>query len=322
MPNPLIAMPPFVSPSSPKISPSSLVTLTASNGDGSYTFSVWDNQTGGTLQITGANTATWTSGPQTGMDTIQVVDGQGTVTTRDIVVMNGPTLGTLRADCKFRTDKTNSGFVSDPEWNKWINDGYYELYDRLVTAYDNDYNVADPYLFLSDGVTERYPLAPDFYKLLGLDVQIAGTTSGWMPVPRINFVERNKYATPYQIFYGIRTNLHYRLTDKYVWLIPIPAAGQWMRAHYVPRMSQLVLDSDILDGISGWEEYVRVHACINARVKAEEDASEFKEAKSQMGARIDAIAESRDIANPGTISDTRNQEDWGGGGSNTGFGGL
>ena len=322
MPNPLTFMPPMLTPSSPKTSPTGSIPLAAVGGDGTYTISVYDNQSGGSLLVTGPSTCTWTAGPQTGMDTLLVTDGQGTTSTRDVVVMAGPTLASMRGDAKERVDLVNSTHITDAEWNKWINAGYYELYDRLVTAYDNDYNLADPYPFLTDGVTERYLLPPDFYKLKGVDVQVAGNNSGWMTIPKVNFGERNKYAMPYQIYYGIRTNLHYRLSDKYIWFLPIPTGGQWLRIHYVPRLSKLENDTDVLDGISGWEEYVIVHACINARVKREEDSSDFRTQKADMGSRVDAIAENRDIANPGTITDTRSHDDWDGGGSNSGFGSM
>lgn len=317
MPNPITTMPPYISPSSPKTGPNGTVSLKVWNGSGSgYTFSVYDNKTGGHLVVTSGNSATWTAGPVPGMDTIQVQDGMGYRVTRDIEVIDGPTLLSLRNDCKQRGNWENDPFFSDDDWNKWINAGYYELYDRLVTAYDNDYNLADPYPFLSDGITERYPLPYDFFKLKGVDVQVAGNQSGWLSVPRVNFPERNRFAIPYQLYYGIRTNLHYRLSGKFIWLMPVPAAGQWLRMHYVQRMTPLVADTDVLDGVSGWEEYVIAHACMNARIRAEEDASDFRQIKADMAGRIDAIAESRDIANPGTISDTRSQDD----GSNSGTG--
>src|SRR5512141_807336 len=319
MPHPITNRPPYVSPSSPKTSPGGTVELKVWNGSGSgYVFSVWDNKSGGSLLTTSSNSATWTAGSVPGLDSIQVVDGYGNRVTRDIEVLeDGRTLATLRADAKDRCDMKNDQIVSDAEWNKWINGGYYELYDRLVTAYDNDYNLADPYPFMTDGITERYVLPPDFYKLTGVAVQVGGLQAGWLSVPRVNFPERNRYSVPFQLYYGIRTNLHYRLAGKFLWLLPLPAAGQWMRLHFVPRMTPLVADTDVVDGVSGWEEYIIAHACMNARIKQELDANDFRQVKADMAGRIDAIAESRDIANPGTITDTRGTDD---GGFNSGQG--
>src|SRR6185437_7428210 len=68
-------------------------------------------------------------------------------------------LQALRLASQQRADRVNSNFVTLPEWNTFINQAMYELYDLLITAYE-DYFLADPIQFTTNGSTSSYPL-PD-----------------------------------------------------------------------------------------------------------------------------------------------------------------
>jgi hypothetical protein len=61
-------------------------------------------------------------------------------------------LGALRLASQQRADRVNSQFVTTQEWNFFINQAMFELYDLLVTCYD-DYFLAPGAQFISDGVT-------------------------------------------------------------------------------------------------------------------------------------------------------------------------
>ncbi len=305
---PAFKPPLYIVPTLPKTSPSGQVQLTAIAGSGSgYAFTIVTNNSGGTVN---SGSGLYTAGTNSNCtDVVQVTDGIGLTALREVQVMDGPTLGQIRLECQQRLDLVNSSFIGNPEWLSYINGSAFELYDKLVYAYGANYNLAPPYIFTTDGQSEFYPLPIDLYKHLGLDVQIANTTSGYLPVPRFNFAERNKFMVPYQVFYGIRTNLHYEIAGSKLWVLPIAAAGQNMRLHYVPRFTKLMNDTDVLDGLSGWEDYVKVDVCIKAGNKRETDVSVFMAQKSELGQRIDEIAIERDIGSPATVVDTRAVED-------------
>jgi hypothetical protein len=78
-------------------------------------------------------------------------------------------------------------------------------------------------------------------------------------------------------------------------------------------------DSDTLDGVSGWEEYVITDCCIKALAKEESDPSIFMAQKAALLLRIEAAAENRDAGSPATVSDTGGTDQWTAGG---GFWGL
>ncbi len=216
----------------------------------------------------------------------------------------------LRTAAKQRASMENSPFISDAEWNANINSSYARLYDRLVTLYGEDYFVKDPaYTFTTDGTSESYPLPTDFYKLLGVDVQMSSGPQGWMPIRPFQFQERNRYNLPLGLVYTGSLNLRYRLTANKLWLIPTAASGQTIQIRYVPRLTPLVNDTDIADGYSGWLDLVTVDAAIKALRKQQLDASELMADKAELIKEIEDAAVNRDAALPQTVGDNRHAHD-------------
>lgn len=221
------------------------------------------------------------------------------------------TLLSVRNQSKFRSDMVNSTFISDAEWNSYIANSYKELYDLLLSAYGNDYYVAPPVSFQTDGVNDKYALpdgtlyssAPAFYKLLGVDLQTQGGQI-WQTLKPFNFTERNRYS-PYgaQTLYR-NTAIRYRLTGSNVWFTPVPQSGLTMRLWYIPEPATLSADTDTFDGISGWEEYVIIDSAIKALQKEESDVSILMAQKQAMLARIQTMAENRDAGSPATVVDS------------------
>jgi hypothetical protein len=220
-------------------------------------------------------------------DTIQAPT-LGAVTPLTVVTGPGTTkLGDVRTACKERVGMESSTFITDAEWNSYINASVQELYGMLIQAFGNDYYTATPYQITTDGTNERYALPTDFFKLLGVDLKWPGAPSGWVTLKPFAFQERNAAQ------YGSGS--------------ATPASGQVIQIHYAPRIGALANDSDTLDGVNGWEEYVITDCCIKALAKEESDVSVFLAQKAALVARIQAEAENRDAGMPATVVDIHSQ---------------
>jgi len=95
---------------------------------------------------------------------VAAVNGSGTspfTTAQSIVpAMSGQrSLGEVRLMCQQRADRVNSQFVTTPEWNQYIVQAQYELYDLLITC-NQSYYIAPTAAFISNGNSYLYPL-PD-----------------------------------------------------------------------------------------------------------------------------------------------------------------
>jgi hypothetical protein len=148
------------------------------------------------------------------------------------------TLPQLREATRQRADMVHSTFISDEEFNSYINASYFELYDLLVQKYGNDYYVKE-YSFSLQGNVERYDLPEDFYKLLGVDLSISNGPDGYVTLRPFSLAERNRYSTAnVQTWIGV-TNLRYRLSGNKLWFTPSPNMGQTIRLWYIPRLENL-----------------------------------------------------------------------------------
>lgn len=243
-------------------------------------------------------------------------------------------LSQIRLKAKQRADRVNSQFVTDSEWDSYINQSMFELYDLLITVYE-DYYLATPAQFVVDGTTFLYPLpdgaltfqngvnpavtfvAPPFYKLMGVDLALNNATNAYVTVNKFEFINRNRFVYPNtaSTIYGV-FNLQYRVMGSNIEFIPTPTSGQQVRLWYIPRLMELLNDTDITTtGISGWIEYVIVKAAYYALTKEESETGPLVMQLQALTDRINSSASNRDAGQPDKISDTRsgNGNGWGNG---------
>lgn len=251
-------------------------------------------------------------------------------------------LGQIRLMAKQRADRVDSQFITTPEWNNYINLAYFELYDLIVTVYE-DYFVAPFASFRANGTDFLYPL-PDgiipffdnngttftpkpLYKLLGVDLALNNANNAYVTINKFNLIDRNRFVYPNtaSTIYGV-FNLQYRmLGTNQIEFIPTPSGGQTIRLIYVPRLSQLLMDTDVsVAGISGWMQYVIVRAAKYALDKEESDTMKLDEELIFLRKRIEESAMNRDAGQPDSVSDIRStngQRGGGGWGPSGGIGG-
>lgn len=247
----------------------------------------------------------------------------------------------IRLAAQQMCDRVNSNFVSKPEWNKFINLAADELYDLVTTTYE-DYQMADPVYFTTNGNQSAYNLPdgvtvfqdangqdvtpPPIYKLSGIDLGLNNAANGFVTVSKYNFIDRNRYVFPNtaSTIYGV-FGLQYRFLGNKIRFIPQPSSSQPIGVWFIPRRVQLLKDSDISEGYNGWIRYVIVRSAKYALDKEETDTTKLDEEITFLKQRIEGSAPNRDEGQADTISDVRSAQgygpDGGNGGGSGGFGG-
>lgn len=242
-------------------------------------------------------------------------------------------LSQIRFLAQDAADMIGSNFITSSTWNIYINQSSFELYDLLTDTFEDYFLVPQPLLLVSDGALNSFPLpngqnyisaytadipAPMFYKLRGVDNNIGGNSNGSVTLRKYQFINRNKYtwqnlATGYPWL----DNLQYRVMDNRIYFIPNPPMNQSLYIWYIPRLPQLLQETDVLDGVSGWTEYVIIDAAIKAKRKQDLDISILAAQKMAIIKRIEDAAANRDVGEPERISQTRSGRngDYGYGGS-------
>lgn len=234
----------------------------------------------------------------------------------------------LRLRCRQKADRVNSQFVTDSELNTFIRLSGYELYDLLITAYEDIYS--DKFVYIqTNGTTQYYPLpngvtnylggnyngttgtpSPAFYKMAGMDLSVNTSTvsPAWVTLRKYNFIDRNKFVYPNSTstIYGVY-NMSYRVMGDNIKIIPTPAGNQTIRMWYSPKLPRLMADTDMTNlGFSGWLDYVIVRAALYMLVKEEgTEVSALKEELLFLKTRIEQASQNRDASMPDTISNVR-----------------
>ena len=202
------------------------------------------------------------------------------------------TLLQLRTLAREESDMESTTFISDSEFNSYINQSAFELYDLLVGSYGEEYYATNA-SFITDGTAEAYALpngtnfsgALKFYKLIGVSYQVS--TNRYITLKRFNFADRNRSFS----------NM-------------IADSGKTIRLDYIPAMTTLDADGDTLDGINGWDEYIIVDAARKAKSKEESSTIDLANRKMELKSRIEGMAQARDAGSPATVVDSYNYNDY------------
>lgn len=278
------------------------------------------------------------------------IDGTGPYSSITQMVAAPPSemsLFELRLRSQQAADRVESSFVGTSEWNSFLRLAMYELYDILMTSYE-DYFASAAAFIPTNGSIANYPLpdgvtnylggsfggtsgtpAPAFYKLAGVDLNIntSTITPSRVTLLRYDFIKRNQYVYPNSTstIYGVY-NMRYRLMGNNINIIPTPAGGQNLILWYSPKLPALLQDTDLTTlGTSGWLRYVIVRASKYALDKEEGTDTSKQDAELVfLKLRIEQAASNRDAGVADTISETRvdpayGGTGWGGGSANGGW---
>lgn len=204
------------------------------------------------------------------------------------------TLSYLKGQVRSRADQQNSNFVTDSELTDFINGSASALYDLLVETAE-DYYVQMISIPIIQG-TNEYTLPSLFYKVLGVDYYVNNKP---VPMSRFNFRDRHLYnyldARPEIVRYAVwGQNLVFKPKSP-----TIASVNLW----YVPAITKLVSDTDTLDGVNGWEEFIILDAAIKCMAKEESDPSVLIVQLNAVKERIKTMAKDRDQGEPRTTTD-------------------
>lgn len=204
------------------------------------------------------------------------------------------TLGYLKEQVRARADQQHSQFVKDAELVDFINGSASALYDMLVQVAE-DYFVTSTTFPIIPG-TNEYTLPSNFYIVLGVDYLV---NSKPVPMSRFNFRDRHLYnyldARPEIVRYGIWGQ---QLVFK-----PQAPKSATVVLWYVPTITKLVNDSDVLDGVNGWEEFIILDSAIKAMIKEESDPSALIAQLQMVKDRIATMSKDRDQGEPQKTTD-------------------
>lgn len=210
------------------------------------------------------------------------------------------TLLELRTRARQRADMVNSQFVTDAELNTYINIGLTELYDIVVSAFE-DYFTTNVNFTVTTGDT--YTLPADFYKLRALDFSSNGS---WIACKEFQFNERNNSQTGINWINGTGPVRSYRIMGDSLLLQPTASATGLYRLWYVPSQVALTTDGQsIPSALSrfGWDEYIVLLAAERMLSKEESSITDVRNERTELQNRITQMAANRQVDQSSVIQD-------------------
>lgn len=219
------------------------------------------------------------------------------------------TLASLNEQVRERADMVNSNFVLDPELTVYINNSAKELYDILVSRFEDQFLYTDPSTFdtptatITSEADNWFSVSDNVYKLRGVDKQISGDR--WITLTRFNFNERNTFLNQGPRAYMGQTAVQYRLMDQKILILPKNSSVGTYRYWYIPKFVEMTDAIDLPASMDMWSEYIVVDSAIKCLTKEESDTSALQLAKQQLTQRIEAMASNRDAGMPDKVSNVR-----------------
>lgn len=205
----------------------------------------------------------------------------------------------LRERARQRADMERSQYISDSELNTYLQQSWFELYDILVSRFEDYYSTTVTSTVASG--SSEITLPADFYKLRGVDYQL--DANNYTTLRHFNFLERNKRARNFDRLIAGRRNIVYRLMANKLLLLPENDAVGTYRVWYIPRCPTFSDDSSAVTNVLDFDEYIVVDAAIKMLSKEESDIAPLLTEKAALKARIESMASNRDAGEPATVQD-------------------
>ncbi len=204
---------------------------------------------------------------------------------------------------------TGSLFITDTadSLDQWINEGAQKLHDLYVQAYGEDYAEKSAALTTVANQTD-YTLPTDFYKLLGVELPVAGLQRS---LKLYNRAERNVFAGQ-SVAFSAATLPRYKLSKGVIRLLPAPASILVGKFWYAPLLqvtngvtvtNLLVAAADTIDFPNGAERYVIKYAARIAMSKQESDVRDITAELDKEEAQLQVLIEERNAAEPKSAVD-------------------
>jgi len=149
--------------------------------------------------------------------------------------MGTVTLSSLRDQVRQRADMERSNFVTNDELDVYINNSFKEMYDIIVSRFEDYYTVKTLFT-ISEGNT--YDLPDNFYKARGVDYDLGGS---YAELSKWNFRDRNYLDRPTSLLSRTRIDYRrYRLIDQTIEIVPEAKATGNYRLWYTPSAPDMI----------------------------------------------------------------------------------
>lgn len=219
--------------------------------------------------------------------------------------MRTRTLLELRTGARQLADCVNDANIPDAMATDWVNDEIADLWEEVFAA-DPDRFVAMVTIATTSG-TRAYDVPDDFMSIRRIDWLNGGTRIPIEPAPLLEMDTSTDVGgtSPGRVVYRVMGGGLDGSTAQ-LYLFPDPGTSTY-EMWYVTAPALLSGDTDVYDGVAGWERFVMYGVASKMLERQERDSTPFRMEKERARKSIQTMARRRDSGRAKRITDVRSQ---------------
>jgi hypothetical protein len=192
----------------------------------------------------------------------------------------------------------SSSFITRAELEGYVNNSGGELWDILMTRYEDYTTTPEWTQFSLSGSNYQYTLPADCVKIRGVEYYDVGD---WSTLKRYTLEDRDRWRdTQWRWGSGDR---RYTILGSRLSFVPEDEASGQYRFRYIQAWTTLTGSSQTVSLPNGWEEYLVVDAAIKCKQKEESDTAALEMRKAGLLRRIEAASSNRDAGEQEFLTD-------------------
>jgi hypothetical protein len=203
----------------------------------------------------------------------------------------------LRASARSKADEEATGFITDAELDRFINQGLRIVYGKIAQSFEDYFVIkgtsGNGGLISVLANTQEYNLPTDHLKLVRVERRNTNDSNenNWRKLQRLN-IGNDQINDFYPVREGRDQGYGYFVAGNKIFLRPVPSGGFDMRLWYIPKVTTLVNTTDVPGIPEEYQELVAEYASIQCLRKSGEGI--YKEAMDlfniELGNLLDTIS--------------------------------
>lgn len=224
----------------------------------------------------------------------------------------------IRASARAKADEEATGFISNTEINRYLNQGLRLVYGKIAQRFENFFIVPGTTgnlgKFTTVNGTQGYALPTTLMKLVRVEQRNTNSTTDndWRKMETIN-IGTDLFDTYYPIREGYLPQFGYFVAGASMYIKPVPTTAFDVRLWFIPFVTDMSADSDIPGVPSPYHELIADYAALQCLRKSGEGL--YKEAMDMFNIELTNMLDTiefRDQQNEQmTITDQRDNDRYG-----------
>lgn len=159
-------------------------------------------------------------------------------------------LSDLRDSSRSKADEQSTGFISNTELDRFLNQGLRLIYGKIAQRFQNYFivpgTIGNGGQFLTVNGQQGYPLPPTMLKLVRMEQRNTNSTTDndWRKMETAN-IDTDLFDTYYPIREGYLPQFGYFIAGPNLYIRPVPTTAFYVRMWFIPLVIAMVSESDI-----------------------------------------------------------------------------